>query len=157
MTDGLFTIRSILLLMWNWAAARPIAQKLRPSNIAYRWMAATQCDGFLGKGQMRTLVLELLMISTIQSLIAAFPQTFCGILVSSLSSKVPIYVYRFLVIGQLSNLWDIVRNLIPFQNLGLQSKTEALFRKMIINFFVAFYPYFTMVKFFRVRSPLRSP
>ena len=51
----------------------------------------------------------------------------------------------------------IVRNLIPFQIVGLQSKTEALFRKMIIDFFVAFYPYFTMVKFFRVRSPLRSP
>ena len=51
----------------------------------------------------------------------------------------------------------IVRNLIPFQNLGLQRKTEALFRKVIIDFFVAFYPYFTMVKFFRVRSPLRSP
>ena len=51
----------------------------------------------------------------------------------------------------------IVRNLIPFHTMGLQSKTEALFGKMIIDFFVAFYPYFTMVKFSWARSPLRSP
>ena len=63
---------------------------------------------------------------------------------------------RFVILS-LFHYCIIVRNLIPFQNLGLQSKTEALFRKMIIDFFVAFYPYFTMVKFFRVRSPLRSP
>ena len=35
----------------------------------------------------------------------------------------------------------IVRNLIPFHTMGLQSKTEALFGKMIIDFFVAFYPF----------------
>ena len=52
---------------------------------------------------------------------------------------------------------DIVRNLIPFHTLGLKNKTEALFGKMIIDFFVAFYLYFTMVKFSWARSPLRSP
>ena len=49
----------------------------------------------------------------------------------------------------------IVGNLIPFQTLGLYSKTEALFQKMINEFFVGFFPYFTMVKFFESRSPQR--
>ena len=41
--------------------------------------------------------------------------------------------------------------------MGLYRKTEALFQKMINEFFVGFFPYFTMVKFFESRSPLRSP
>ena len=51
----------------------------------------------------------------------------------------------------------IARNLIPFHTMGLQRKTEALFRKIIIDFFVDVYLYFTIVKIFWVRSPLRSP
>ena len=51
----------------------------------------------------------------------------------------------------------IVRNLIAFQIMGLYSKTEALFQKMINEFFVGFCPYFTLVKFLKSRSPLRSP
>ena len=51
----------------------------------------------------------------------------------------------------------IVQNLIPFQNLGLQSKTDALFQKMIIDFFVAFYPYFTIVKLFEYGALYGAP